>query len=254
MKILLRETLEWVEASYIPQICGFQTLYDTYVETDVVTVKNLVNTDFLVCPTCEATFPNNRKAIEAHKASVATVKRCCECHYAATSGVHPFQLSYKNGQFVYARQVNLSCNCGADIMSDHRLEHCKYASCADETTYRPRTSFFKNHAHAFDVMLTVGVLDNDWSIVSASSYNNRLIYRNEHECIDAAVHNGFITSFRKYTGTMFSLYGRPNNIFYSVTEKKIYTDDDATRTYKESNEEWTNSTLEYLNRIGGRRK
>ena len=253
MKILLRDKLEWVEASYVPQVCGFHTFHGTYAETDVVTVKNLVNTDFLVCPTCEATFPNNRKAIEAHKASVATVKRCCKCPYVTTSGAQPFQLSYTKGQFIYTRQVNLSCGCGADIMSDHRLEYCRYAQCADETTYRPRTSFFKKHAHAFDVMLTVGVLDDDWSIVSAS-VGGRFRYRNDVESLEAVVYNGFITSFRKHTVGMFGFRYEKSNVFYSVTENKIYTSDDATQTYKESNEDWTNSTLEYLNRIGGRRK
>lgn len=150
---------------------------DIIADVNILTVLDKSKKNFVKCSCCGETFPNNSKAIAAHRAAHKTYNGCYGCRYLRINQINKDIGKFsRNDDGTFNRKINdkVKLHCGNSYRGyslDDSITNgtCAYSRCAN-ATIEPIKTFFDEYPNAFDDMVTVDAIKDIKEIGNYSSY------------------------------------------------------------------------------------
>lgn len=238
MDILIRrfngEPYVWKKAKFVN---GKIMVDDTVVyERDIVSIRNDIRKQYVVCSVCGTYFKKGSKKIETHKKGCDDTHMCFDCRYLGKSSRTIKSQKYKlleNGKYLCTTKSEERLYCGiryrsTDIDSQEARDYCIYNRCKN-ATMKEASSFFLEKPGAFDHIVTVDkIFEVGYKSARSASRDGCIYYvLNGRNDINVAVNelniiDGFIINYKRasyhvcYSKKYDELYGAGNRDTYTV--------------------------------------
>lgn len=228
MKVLLRESLEWVDATIDTgsgRICLSGSKARVY-DTDILSIKDGEFKKYVICSKCGNVIRNTAAKKNEHMTRYETSKNCLNCSQMKRTNMslqnHKFVLN-KDGTYTEVSKSVCKLVCSNnyyrtyDINSEEARNACKYRKCADATFTALRSSIFAEFPGLFDTIATVDALNRKkWYFRWHSSDGKYMHYQLRSRRKIVALVNGKIIDSFEFTYNRVSY-----RFFYSEKYDKI---------------------------------
>lgn len=234
MKVLMRDTLKWVDAKFDPLtnriVDGSLTII---YENNILSVKDDDRTKYVVCSKCGKIIPNTPKAIKEHKEASCSSAACFACPYMAEHDVDTVTKKYtlnEDGTYTKNLKENMHLVCTYvryskgtfDINSEEARKYCNSRGCMDAQLSSIDSVFIK-YPDLFDTMITVDMLNPKcWNFYEKDYYDGYIFKARKRFALYAHVNSkGIVTKF-------VHAFGRSReDLLYSHKYNKLFWDNNC---------------------------
>lgn len=185
MKVLMRDTFEWVDVTFNPMNNRIECGNSKIADNQILSIKDDERLKYVVCSQCGAIIPNDAKSLKAHREASCSSDACFGCTYMHENIIDTVSKKYTlNEDGTYTKRLNENINCVCayhygtwfDINSEDARNNCRSKKC-ENATFASIKNVFITYLDLFDTMITIDMLSPKLWKFYEKQYNGTYVFK-----------------------------------------------------------------------------